>query len=92
MTYVFSEEICIKEQGKIKRRAVGIWTFGDRNKTFTVVAGSEDAPLTYEQAKTFACEGLVKMGYPMYKTIYLHSMTPVIKVSDRPRRSKGKES
>lgn len=92
MTYVFSEEICIKEQGKIKPGAVGVWTFGDRNKTFTVVAGSEEVPLTYAQAKAFACGELVKMAYPIYKTIYLHSMTPAIKVKDRPRWIKRKES
>lgn len=70
MTYTFSEEIYEKQCGK--PRGVGGWTFGDRNKTVTVIVGSEEKPLTYAQAKKAACEELAKMRYPMYKTIYLH--------------------
>lgn len=72
MTYVFSEELYIAEHGKLRTRQKGVWTFGDRNKTFSITIGSEEEPLTYKKAQEGACAVLIKMGYPMYKTIYLH--------------------
>lgn len=70
INYVFSEEIYIEERGKPKGK--GVWTFGDRNKTFYIIVGSGEKPLTYSKAKKEACLELEKMRYPMYKTIYLH--------------------
>lgn len=73
MTYVFSEEIYIASHGKTPKKK-GVWTFGDRNKTYTINVGSKEEPLTYKKAKEVACKMLIEMSYPMYKTIYLHSM------------------
>lgn len=70
INYVFSEEIYIKEYGKPKGK--NVWIFGDRNKTFTIIVGSKENPLSYTQAKKAACVELEQMRYPMYKTIYLH--------------------
>jgi hypothetical protein len=70
MNYVFSEEIYLKELGKPKGK--GIWTFGDRNKTYELKVGSEAEPLTYSKAKKVASAELGKQRYLMYKTIYLH--------------------
>jgi len=69
-TYVFSEEIYIKERGKPKGK--GAWTFGDRGKSFFITVGSDDVPLTYTKAKAAAGVELEQQRYPMYKTIYLH--------------------
>lgn len=69
MNYVFSEELYDEEYGKPKGK--GRWTFGDRNKEFSITVG-DPVPLNYEKAKKAACELLKKDRYPMYKTIYLH--------------------
>lgn len=70
MIYVFSEEIYAAEHGKPKGK--GAWVFGDRNKNVCIVVGSMEEPLTYRKAQEVACAVLVKMGYPIYKTVYLH--------------------
>lgn len=70
INYVFSEEIYEERCGKPKGK--GVWTFGDRNKTFVITVGSNEEPLTYSKAKKAACMELEKQRYPMYKTVYLH--------------------
>lgn len=71
-TYVFSEEIYLKECGKPKGK--GIWAFGDRNKTFLITVGSMDKPVTYQEAKKETSSLLAERRYPIYKTIYLHPL------------------
>lgn len=89
LNYVFSEEIFLENGGKL--RGKGAWTFGDRNKTFTLTVGNEEDPLTYERAKMKARAELEEQHHLLYKTIYLHSFEVLKKVKKKEKVKKESE-
>lgn len=69
VSYIFSDEVYRNLYGKPKGKRV--WKFGNRDGSQAVAVGTEEKPLSYREAQKQVVNELVKIGFPIYKTVYL---------------------